>query len=71
MALEKIASSIELKKEFANDAIKLDIATKYVESFGQLAKEGTTIIVPANAADASSMVSQMLTLFNTIQTNKK
>lgn len=47
--------------------MKLSIAEKYVESFGRIAKEGNTIIVPANAADAASMVGQVLSMYNNIQ----
>ena len=47
-----------------NEAMTLRVAEQYVEAFKQLAKESTTVIVPANAHDTGSMVAQMLTIFD-------
>lgn len=41
------------------DAIGLTVAEKYVDAFGQLAKKGNSIIIPASASDASSMIAQV------------
>ncbi|WP_269531717.1 SPFH domain-containing protein [Chitinimonas sp. BJYL2] len=38
------------------EAVNLKVAEKYVEAFGQLAKEGNTLILPANVADVGSLV---------------
>jgi len=62
-----VSKAIELGEEHAQHAMKLSIAEKYVESFGQIAKEGNTIIVPANAADAASMIGQALSMYKSIQ----
>jgi hypothetical protein len=37
--------------------MKLRVAEQYVESFGQLAKEANTLVIPANLADIASMIS--------------
>lgn len=50
------------------DAANLDVAKKYIDQFGKLAKENTTMIVPANLADVSSMVATALT---TLEHTKK
>ncbi|KAG0357378.1 Stomatin-like protein 2, mitochondrial [Gamsiella multidivaricata] len=47
-------------------AVSLTVADKYVEAFAQLAKETNTLILPANASDASSMVAQALTIYDGI-----
>ncbi|KAF9153782.1 hypothetical protein BGX21_003471 [Mortierella sp. AD011] len=47
-------------------AVSLTVADKYVEAFAQLAKESNTLILPANAGDASSMVAQALTIYEGI-----
>ncbi|KAF7731401.1 hypothetical protein EC973_000209 [Apophysomyces ossiformis] len=52
-----------------SEAVSMTVAEKYVDAFGKMAKEGTTMIVPAAAHDAASMVAQALTVYNTI--NKK
>uniref|UniRef100_A0A914XDI7 Band 7 domain-containing protein n=1 Tax=Plectus sambesii TaxID=2011161 RepID=A0A914XDI7_9BILA len=46
-----------------NDAAAFNIAEQYVKAFSNLAKETNTVIVPANAADASSMVAQALSVY--------
>ncbi|KAG2194878.1 hypothetical protein INT47_002672 [Mucor saturninus] len=66
--IEKVAHAISLNH--GNDAVSMTVAEKYVEAFGKMAKEGTTMIVPASTNDAASMVTQALAIYNTIN-NKK
>ena len=42
------------------DAANLEVAKKYLDQFGKLAKENNTMIVPANLADVSSMVDTVM-----------
>ncbi len=44
------------------DAANLKVATQYIEAFGNLAKASNTLIVPANAADISGLVSTAMTV---------
>jgi len=37
--------------------MKLRVAENYLMQFGNIAKEGNTLVVPANLADISSMIS--------------
>lgn len=37
-------------------AVNLKVAEKFVEAFGNIAKEGNTMILPANASDVASLV---------------
>lgn len=39
-----------------NQAMELRIAQQYIEEFGNLAKSGNTLVVPANLADLASMI---------------
>jgi regulator of protease activity HflC (stomatin/prohibitin superfamily) len=48
-------------------AVSLRIAEQYVAAFSQLAKQSTTLILPANAGDAGSMVAQALTVYESIK----
>ena len=43
-------------KDGGNEAMQLRIAQQYIEEFGNLAKEGNTLIIPANLADLGSMM---------------
>ncbi|KAJ0405278.1 hypothetical protein ATCC90586_009785 [Pythium insidiosum] len=49
------------------DAVSLQIAEKYVEAFGNIAKEGTTVLLPSNTNDPSSMVASALSIYSNIQ----
>jgi regulator of protease activity HflC (stomatin/prohibitin superfamily) len=53
--LRQVAQAVSI--DGGVDAMKLRIAEKYVEQFGNLAKEANTLIVPANLSDISSMIS--------------
>ena len=53
--LSKVAKS--LNEEGGQSAMKLRVAENYLEQFGNIAKEGNTLVVPANLADISSMIS--------------
>ncbi|KAI8580910.1 hypothetical protein K450DRAFT_235178 [Umbelopsis ramanniana AG] len=64
LGIEKVAEAIGNNN--GNEAVSMSVAEKYVEAFGKMAKEGTTLIVPATANDAGSMVAQALSVYNTI-----
>jgi hypothetical protein len=42
--------------------MQLRIAEAYIAQFGNLAKEGNTLVVPANLTDLSSMVALATTI---------
>ncbi|KAI7865505.1 hypothetical protein BDF14DRAFT_1824271 [Spinellus fusiger] len=65
--IEVVANAINTQN--GTQAVSMNVAEKYVEAFGRMAKEGTTMIVPAATHDAASMVAQALSIYNTI--NKK
>ena len=52
--LKKVAEA--LNSEGGDKAMQLRVAEDYLERFGNLAKEGNTLIVPANLSDMSSMI---------------
>jgi len=45
-------------------AASLAVAEQYVASFGQLAKQSTTVLLPANTGDVGSMVAQAMAVYN-------
>jgi len=51
------------------NAVQLRVAEQYINAFGNLAKEGNTLVLPANTADPSSMIAQALTLYKGINGN--
>src|SRR5690606_34782125 len=64
-SIERVAEAI--RKEGGCDAVALRVASQYVEAFAKLAKESTTVLLPAQVGDAGAMVAQALTVFNAIK----
>ncbi|MCB2081838.1 MAG: paraslipin [Hyphomicrobiales bacterium] len=60
-----------IKKEGGSDAVSLRVAEQYVKAFEKLAKESNTLLLPASANDAGSMVAQALTVFDAIRRGKR
>jgi regulator of protease activity HflC (stomatin/prohibitin superfamily) len=52
--IRKVAESIQMAGGF--EAVQLRVAEQYIGRFGELAKAGNTIILPANVADVASML---------------
>ncbi|KAJ1720014.1 Stomatin [Coemansia erecta] len=69
-AIERVARAIS-ESEAGEMAAGLHVAQQYVEAFGNIAKEANTIVVPASANDAASMVSQAMAVFSSITANNK
>jgi regulator of protease activity HflC (stomatin/prohibitin superfamily) len=65
--IRRVAEALEAPggKEAAN----LEVAKKYIDQFGKLAKESNTLILPANVADVSTMVATAMTTLE--QTRKR
>uniref|UniRef100_K3WHF9 Band 7 domain-containing protein n=1 Tax=Globisporangium ultimum (strain ATCC 200006 / CBS 805.95 / DAOM BR144) TaxID=431595 RepID=K3WHF9_GLOUD len=64
-AIQRLSQAIT--RHGGKDAVALQIAEKYVEAFGQIAKESTTVLLPSNTNDPSSMVASALSIFSNIQ----
>ncbi|RLN95692.1 hypothetical protein BBJ28_00016750 [Nothophytophthora sp. Chile5] len=64
-AIQRLSQAIG--KTGGRDAVALQVAEKYVDAFGNIAKESTTVLLPANASDPSSMVASALSIFGNIQ----
>jgi C-terminal region of band_7 len=45
------------------DAVSMHLAQQYVDAFGRIAKEGNTMIVPADASNVASMISTAVGVF--------
>lgn len=49
------------------DAVALQVADRYVDAFGRLAREGTAVVVPAQLSDMSSMIAGGLKIFEQVK----
>lgn len=61
-AIEKIAHAIQ--SQGGAEAVNLKVAEQYVNAFANLAKQGNTLIVPANLSEMSSMIASALAIVN-------
>ncbi|RWA51334.1 stomatin 2 [Cupriavidus sp. UYMSc13B] len=57
-AIQKVGNAI--RTEGGMDAVNLKVAEEYVAAFGNLAKQGNTLIVPGNMGEMSSMIASAL-----------
>lgn len=51
------------------NAVNLQVAEKYVEAFSKLAKEGNTLVVPANLGDLSTLITSAMTMVKGVGVN--
>jgi len=59
-AIRMVAAAIG--QEGGMDAVNLQVAEKYVEAFAKVAKQGNTLILPANMSDLASLVASALSI---------
>ncbi|KXL44070.1 hypothetical protein M433DRAFT_58628 [Acidomyces richmondensis BFW] len=64
--IDAVARAIEDGKQSAQGAMSLSVAEKYVDAFGRLAKEGTSVVVPGNVGDIGQMIATALGVYGTV-----
>jgi regulator of protease activity HflC (stomatin/prohibitin superfamily) len=67
--LRKVAEVIKMTG--GEEAMQLRIAEQYIEKFGNLAKSGNTLIIPANLSDVGSMLALAMTAVKATGTEPK
>ncbi|XP_038708277.1 stomatin-like protein 2, mitochondrial [Tripterygium wilfordii] len=55
-----------LKESGGVEAASLRIAEQYIQAFGNIAKEGTTMLLPSAAANPANMMAQALTMYKSL-----
>ena len=65
--LTKVAAA--LNAEGGDKAMQLRVAEDYLERFGNLAKAGNTLIVPANLSDVASMIGAATTVMKQVSSD--
>ncbi|VVB15892.1 unnamed protein product [Arabis nemorensis] len=55
-----------LKETGGVEAASLRIAEQYIQAFGNIAKEGTTMLLPSSAANPANMIAQALTMYKSL-----
>jgi C-terminal region of band_7 len=58
--------STATSKPGAQRAVALRVAEQYVSAFGNIARKGNTLVIPADAGNVSGMVATALSVFNNV-----
>ncbi|XWS61446.1 hypothetical protein CRYUN_Cryun07bG0126400 [Craigia yunnanensis] len=61
--------SQSLKENGGVEAASLRIAEQYIQAFSNIAKEGTTMLLPSSAANPANMIAQALTMYKSLLSN--
>ncbi|KAI3906920.1 hypothetical protein MKW92_032716 [Papaver armeniacum] len=74
MEFQATADGIELlakkiKSDGGQEAASLRIAEQYINAFGEVAKKGTTMLLPADVSHPANMMSQALSLYKNVVGN--
>lgn len=64
--IDAVAASIAQGRESAQGAVSLTVAEKYVDAFGRLAKEGTSVVVPGNVGDIGGMIASAMAVYGKV-----
>jgi len=57
----------QIEKGKGMEAAKLQLAQAYIDAFGKLAKEGNTLILPADTGDVSSMLAKAMKTIDVVK----
>lgn len=69
--IEAVSGAIRDGRENAQGAMSFNVAEKYVDAFGKLAKEGTAVVVPGNVGDMGGMIASALAVYNKVGESQK
>ncbi|KAL8736947.1 MAG: hypothetical protein Q9181_002173 [Wetmoreana brouardii] len=64
--IDAVAHSMREGQENARGAVSLSVAEKYVEAFGNLAKQGTAVVVPGNVGDMGGMIASAMAVYGKV-----
>lgn len=64
--IDAVATAIARGEGAAQNAVSLSVAEKYVEAFGKLAKEGTSVVVPGNVGDIGGMIASAMAVYGNV-----
>ena len=69
--IDAVAQAIREGKDSAQNAVSLTVADKYIEAFGQLAKQGTAVVVPGNVGDMGGMIASAMAVYGKVNESQK
>ncbi|KAI4173629.1 MAG: hypothetical protein LQ343_002804 [Gyalolechia ehrenbergii] len=69
--IDAVAHSMREGQENARGAVSLSVAEKYVEAFGNLAKQGTAVVVPGNVGDMGGMIASAMAVYGKVSQSQE
>ncbi|PRT52855.1 Uncharacterized protein C16G5.07c [Wickerhamiella sorbophila] len=67
--IRQVADAIAASPQ-GRDAVSLQVADRYVDAFGKLAKESNTVVIPQNLGDMGSMIAGGMAIFDKVSQKK-
>ncbi|GAW14148.1 hypothetical protein ANO14919_035420 [Xylariales sp. No.14919] len=64
--IDAVGASIAAGGASAQGAVSLNVAEKYVDAFGKLARESTAVVVPGNVGDIGGMIATALSVYGKV-----
>src|SRR5215469_4168419 len=64
--IDAVGRAIAEGSEAAQGAVSLSVAEKYVDAFGKLAKESTSVVVPGNVGDIGGLIAQAMAVYGKV-----
>ncbi|ORY61760.1 uncharacterized protein BCR38DRAFT_347750 [Pseudomassariella vexata] len=64
--IDAVARAIQAGGSSAQGAVSLNVAERYVDAFGKLARESTAVVVPGNVGDIGGMIATGLSVFGKV-----
>lgn len=64
--IDAVSQAIAAGGSNARGAVSLSVAERYVDAFGQLAKEGTSVVVPGNVGDMGGMIASAMAVYGKV-----
>ncbi|KAI9728693.1 MAG: hypothetical protein M1828_002799 [Chrysothrix sp. TS-e1954] len=68
--IDAVGRSIAEGEGAAQGAVSLRVAEKYVDAFGKLAKEGTSVVVPGNVGDIGGMIASAMAVYGNVSSQQ-
>jgi regulator of protease activity HflC (stomatin/prohibitin superfamily) len=68
--IDAVARAIAQGEGAAQNAISLSVAEKYVDAFANLAKEGTSVVVPGNVGDIGGMIASAMAVYSNVNASQ-
>ncbi|KAL9086993.1 MAG: hypothetical protein Q9159_003887 [Coniocarpon cinnabarinum] len=62
----EVAEKMRLGQSDATKAVSLSVAERYVDAWGKLAKEGTSVVVPGNVGDLGGMIATAMGVYGKV-----